>query len=56
MEQKDHDMLIKLNTKVGIMCTSLNTLITNNDIAHSGITKLLEKKVEDINDKYSKIT
>lgn len=56
METNDHDMLIKLDTKMSLMCSKLNKIGDKNDSAHDSIYKLLDKKIDITNDKLDKKT
>ena len=54
MDSKDHDLLIKLDTKMTIMCKTLTKMIEDNSKDHKEIYDLLDKKIDVTNDKIDK--
>lgn len=51
MDSKDHDMLIKLDTKMTIMCSTLTKMNEDNNQSHKEIYELVDKKMDITNKK-----
>jgi len=54
MQQTDHDLLIKLNTKVNIMCVTLNNFQKDNHTQHLEIIECINRKVEKVHERVDK--
>jgi len=54
MEQTEHDLLIKLNTKVNIMCSTIANFQKDNHDQHQEIINCINKKIDTVHNRVNK--